>query len=306
MHVPDHVMDPATCVATTAISVAAVGYAGYRVYRDLPREKRSLLGVVAAGVFAAQMVNFPISGSTSGHVVGAVLAAILLGPWAGLLAVTAVLAVQCVLFQDGGVTALGANVLNMGVVGSLLGYAIYERLQTAIDGRRGKLLAAAFASWFSVLIGAALCSVELTLGGEASLANTLGAMLPSHALIGIGEAAIAAAAVATALWWRPVFQPSRAVAVGAVLAVAVVLLAAPLASTLPDGLESSLSALGYGEPAALWSTPLADYSIAGVPSAALQTMVAGMIGIAAVLGLSSSLAGVAMPRKQEPRSGGVM
>lgn len=290
MHIPDHVLDPATCVATTAISVAAVGYAGYRVYRDLPQGKTPLLGVAAACVFAAQMVNFPISGSTSGHVVGAVLAAILLGPWAGLLAIAAVLAVQCVLFQDGGVTALGANVLNMGIVGSLIGFVIYDRLRTIIGGKPGTVLAAGTASWAAVLIGAALCSVELAIGGGAGLSETLGSMLPSHALIGIGEASIAAATVATVLLWRPAFRPTRAAVMGVALAVAVVLLAAPLASSLPDGLESSLTALGHRESPALLASPMSDYSVAGISSPAVQTMLAGLIGVAAVFALGRSAA----------------
>ncbi len=301
MHLPDHVMDPATCVATTAISVAAVGYAGYRVYREFPHSKTPRLGVVAACVFAAQMVNFPISGSTSGHVVGAVLAAILLGPWAGLLAITAVLAVQCVLFQDGGVTALGANVLNMGVVGSLIGFVIYDRARTAVGGKPGAVLAAALASWTAVLLGAALCSVELALGGGAGLSETLGSMLSSHSLIGLGEASIAAATVATLLLWRPAFRPTRAAVVGVALAVAVVLLAAPLASALPDGLESSLTALGYGESPALLASPLSDYSVAGIGSPGLQTVLAGLIGVAAVFALSGSAA-VTLPRKMQSSS----
>lgn len=296
MHIPDHVMDPATCAATTAISVAAVGYAGYRVYRDFPQDKTPRLGVVAACVFAAQMVNFPISGSASGHVVGAVLAAIALGPWAGLLAIASVLAVQCVLFQDGGVTALGANVFNMGVMGSLIGYAIYDRVRTAIGGKPGTVLAAALASWTAVLIGAALCSVELAIGGGAGFSETLGSMLPSHALIGIGEAAIAAATMATAISWRPALRPTRTAVIGAALAVAVVLLAAPLASTLPDGLESSLAALRYSESPALLASPLSDYSVVGISSPGLQTVLAGLVGIVAVFAVSRSAA-VVVPRR---------
>ncbi len=153
MHIPDHVMDPSTEFVTVAIATAGIGYAAYRVSRELPPNRFRLLGVVAACVFAAQMLNFPVSSGMSGHLIGAVLAAIILGPWAGMLAVSAVLVVQCVLFQDGGITAFGANVINMAMVGSLIGYAVYDRVRTRIGGKIGSIIGAVAASWVSVFLG---------------------------------------------------------------------------------------------------------------------------------------------------------
>ncbi len=293
MHVPDHVMDPSTGIAMTAIAVAGVGYAAYRVYHEFPRQKVPLLSVVAACVFAAQMFNFPVGIEVSGHWVGAVLAAVILGPWAGMLAITAVLVVQCLLFQDGGITALGANVVNMGMVGSLVGYAIYDRLRKRFDGKAGSLFAAAVASWVAVTIGAGVCSLQLSTSGDFPLVPTVTAMVLAHSVIGIGEAAITVAAM-SALWsWRsaallgnhqspaPAIRVSHAVA-GLGLAAILVVVATPFASPWPDGLEATLTALGHHESPAILAAPMPDYQWPGMASIALLNIVPGLVGVAAV------------------------
>ena len=124
MHIPDGFLDLKTAVATGVLSTAAVGISLRRLNGSLPRRKVPLMGLAGAFVFAAQMVNFPVAGGTSGHLMGGVLAAVLLGPAAGVVVITSVLIVQCLLFADGGIVALGANVFNMGVIGSAGGYAI--------------------------------------------------------------------------------------------------------------------------------------------------------------------------------------
>jgi cobalt/nickel transport system permease protein len=155
-----------------------------------------LMGVAAAFIFAAQMVNFPIASGTSGHLGGGVLAALLLGPWAGTLVMTAVLVLQALLFQDGGITALGANVLNMGVLGCMLGFVVYRLLRRMLPGTRGALLAAFLTAWLAVVLGASLAAAELALSGTIPLRLVLPTMAGIHALIGVGEGLITAAALA--------------------------------------------------------------------------------------------------------------
>jgi len=315
MHVPDHVMDPATCLATTAVSAAAVGYAAYRVYREFPAAKLPLLGSVAACVFAAQMVNFPVAGGTSGHLLGALLAAIVLGPWAGMLAITAVLLVQCFLFQDGGVTALGANVLNIAVVGSLVGYAVFDRLRNIHHGHASVVLSTLAAAWMSVWLGAVLCSVELAAGGAFAWGTTLQSMLLSHSLIGVGEAAISAAAVSLLWSWRPDLLSSeslssdtaarapqarlvRPVLVALAVAGLLVIGGVLFASDLPDGLESTLAALGHSPSPAVLGAPLADYRLLSTPSSFAWDILPGGIGVVVVFAAACLLAAGTMSRRQ--------
>jgi cobalt/nickel transport system permease protein len=154
------------------------------------------MGVSAAFIFAAQMLNFPVAGGTSGHLLGGALAAILLGPWAGMLVLTAVLMVQALLFQDGGLLALGANVFNVAVIGVLVGWGAYRGV-TAIAGRRRWALGAGgfAAGWLSVVIAAAVASGELAFSGTLPFRVVFPAMTGVHMLIGAGEGAITAAVV---------------------------------------------------------------------------------------------------------------
>ncbi len=191
MHIPDGFLDTKTWVAMWGISGSAVGYAIKKVEKEIDEKKIPLMGVTASFIFAAQMLNFPVMGGTSGHFVGGVLAAILLGPWAGLLVMTTVLVVQCLIFQDGGLTALGANIFNMGIIGSFLGYYIYRWLSTVMSRRTGVLFAPAFlASWIATVLAASFCAIELSISGTVPLALSLPAMVGIHALIGTGEGII--------------------------------------------------------------------------------------------------------------------
>jgi cobalt/nickel transport system permease protein len=154
------------------------------------------MGVMAAFIFAAQMFNFQIPGGTSGHLLGGVLAAVLLGPWAGTLVMACVVAVQALVFQDGGLVVLGANIFNMGVIGTLGGYAVYRSLCRLLGGEdRARIPAAGIAAWLSVVVASAAMAIELALSGTTPLEITLPAMLGVHAVIGIGEALITMAAL---------------------------------------------------------------------------------------------------------------
>ncbi len=313
MHIPDGVLDPGTCVATGAASAAVVGFALRRVRVDLPERTVPLMGVTAACVFAAQMLNFPVLGGTSGHILGGVLAGVMLGPWAGILTMSVVLVVQCVLFQDGGLTALGANVLNMAVVGAGVGYAIYDLVRCAVGGLRGVLAGATLAAWFSVMISATLCSLELAVGGHFRLSTTLSAMLLAHAPVGVGEALATGLALSYVVRVRPdlIYGGSAAhrlpvrtgqvVVVGLLLALLMAAVVSPFASSLPDGLEGSLAKLGFVEGVAgpALPAPLADYQVSGWEGFAAAGALAGVIGTLVVFVLTFLLARC-WPRQHDP------
>lgn len=202
MHIPDGFLDLKTCVVTAAASAAAVGYAMRRVRTDATEAQMPVMALTAAFVFAAQMINFPIIGGTSGHLLGSALATILLGPWAATLVMTVVLVIQCLVFMDGGITALGANVLNMAVAGVLISYLVYKGLGGIGGGRKKALLSTFAASWMSVAAGAALCALELAASGTVRLGIALGAMLFWHSFIGIGEGVITTAIISYLLRTR--------------------------------------------------------------------------------------------------------
>jgi cobalt/nickel transport system permease protein len=208
MHIPDgFITNVPTIAATTAASAGTVGYALKVARERLDDRQIPLIGVTAAFVFAAQMVNFPVLPGVSGHLIGGALAAILLGPWMGALVLAVVLLVQAIGFADGGITALGANISLMSIVAALGGYGLFRILLGVLPRSRGGLLAAtAVTAWASVVVASVVCSVYITVGGVAG-ADALGRVLPVmvglHALIGLGEAAITVAVVAAVVRARP-------------------------------------------------------------------------------------------------------
>ncbi|MBI5091731.1 MAG: energy-coupling factor ABC transporter permease [Candidatus Hydrogenedentes bacterium] len=204
MHIPDGFVSAPINAAAFAVSVAVCGAAVVRANHTLGERQVPLLGMTAAFIFAAQMLNFPVLTGTSGHFLGAVLAAVLLGPLNACLILALVLLVQCLLFSDGGLTALGSNVFNMGVVGGIGGYAVFRLLLSLLPKTRaGFMAAAAAASWTSIVAAAISCAVELAISGTSPLALALPAMAGVHALIGIGEAFITCATLSVILASRP-------------------------------------------------------------------------------------------------------
>jgi cobalt/nickel transport system permease protein len=200
MHIPDGFLSPEVAAACAVPAAGAVAYGLHRASRELDERRVPLLGVTAAFVFAAQMLNFPVAGGTSGHFLGAALAAILLGPWLACVVMSVVLVTQSFVFADGGVTALGANVLNMGVIGALVVGGLMVAARAALPRTRGAFLAvSAIGAWLAVMAGAAATSAELAISGTVPLGTVLPAMLAVHALIGIGEGVITAAAVSAVL-----------------------------------------------------------------------------------------------------------
>ncbi len=204
MHIPDGFLSSEVALACAVPAAAAVAYGVRRAGVDLDERRVPLLGVTAAFVFAAQMLNFPVAGGTSGHFLGAALAAILLGPWLACLVMAVVLFTQAFVFADGGITALGANVLNMGVVGALVVGGLMVAARSLAGRSRGALLAiAAGGAWLAVMAGAGATAVELAVSGTVPLGTVLPAMLGVHALIGVGEAVVTVAAVSAVLTTRP-------------------------------------------------------------------------------------------------------
>jgi cobalt/nickel transport system permease protein len=201
MHIPDGFLTTDVALACAVPAAVAVGIGLRKASTDLDERRVPLLGVTAAFVFAAQMLNFPVAGGTSGHFLGAALAAILLGPWLACLTLAVVLGVQAFVFADGGITALGANILNMGVIGALAVGGIMHYARALAP--KAILPITAVGSWLAVMLGATATSLELAISGTVPLGTVLPAMLATHAVIGVGESIITVAAVSAVLSTRP-------------------------------------------------------------------------------------------------------
>ena len=194
MHIPDGFLSVVTSIVCWIITAGVVSLAISKTNKSLGERQIPLMGVMAAFIFAAQMINFPVAGGTSGHLLGGALAAIVLGPWAGMLVMTSVIAVQALLFQDGGLLVMGANILNMGLATAAVGYGLYR--SAAGSSKPVKLGVAGVAAWLSVMTGALLTSLQLWLSGTSDLQIVIPAMLGVHALIGLSEALITVSALA--------------------------------------------------------------------------------------------------------------
>ncbi|GGV30466.1 hypothetical protein GCM10010182_62160 [Actinomadura cremea] len=206
MHAPDGFIDAPVSIAAGAVAVAGVGLALRGATRELDDRTAPLAGLTAAFVFAAQMLNFPVASGTSGHLLGGALAAILVGPWTGVLCVAVVLLLQALLFADGGLTALGVNVVTMSLVTVAVAYPLFRVLVRVLPKTRPAAAGASFAAALvSVPASAVAFTVLYALGGttDVSIGTVAGAMVGVHVLIGIGEALITAATVSSVLAVRP-------------------------------------------------------------------------------------------------------
>jgi len=196
MHIPDGFIDLKTAVSTAVVSAGGLAAAIYKVKSYFKAKVIALMGVMSALIFALQMINFPILGGTSGHLMGGALAAIILGPHAGAIVIAVVLIVQAFVFMDGGVVALGANIFNMAIVGVYGSYLIYWLISRISKKRTIFLISVAAASWLSVVIASFFAALELGISGTYALGITLKAMVGVHMIIGIGEAVITVAIIA--------------------------------------------------------------------------------------------------------------
>jgi cobalt/nickel transport system permease protein len=206
MHVPDGFLDAPTSAATGAAAIACLGVSLVKARRELDDKTAPMAGLVAAFIFAVQMINFPVASGTSGHLLGGALAAVLVGPWTAVLCTSTVFIVQCLLFADGGITALGTNIMLMGVTTVAVGWLVFRLLQMVLPKRLGVVPAAAgIASFVSVPVASALFVLLYAIGGTADipLDNLATAMVGVHLLIGIGEGIITFLAVGAIVAVRP-------------------------------------------------------------------------------------------------------
>ncbi|MFE6839306.1 energy-coupling factor ABC transporter permease [Streptomyces sp. NPDC057705] len=328
MHVPDGFINaPVSVAAGVAAGVAvAVSLRGAR--RELDERTAPLAGLVAAFIFAVQMLNFPVAAGTSGHLLGGALAAILVGPYTGVLCVSVVLLMQGILFADGGLTALGVNVTVMGVVTVVVAYAIFRGLLGILPPTRRSVTVAAFAgALLSVPAAAAAFTAIYAIGGttDVAIGKVFTAMVGVHVLIGIGEAAITAATVGAVIAVRPdlvhgargltaplklrvggelVDAPAAAAtpvaarstrkvwATGLVTALVLAGFVSYYASASPDGLEKVAADKGIDEKVedhAAADSPLADYGVKNVDDARLSGGLAGVIGVGATVAAGTGI-----------------
>lgn len=311
MHAPDGFLSAGTAVVTGAISATGIGVALRRTRDSLADRAIPLAGLTGAFVFAGQMFNFPIAAGTTGHLLGGALAAILVGPWLGALVVSVVVVVQALLFADGGLTALGYNILNMALVTSLGGWAVFRLARRLLPPSRvGIAIAAGIAGFASVLLSAMAFSIEWLFGASAPIPfdRVFAAMVGVHTFIGVGEGLITGLVVAAVLASRPdlVFGADGLVdapaprarigrfAIGAALVTVVVAAGiSQFAAPDPDGLETVAAEQGFEDAAtdhALESSVFADYATTGVADEGTSLAIAGIAGAAVTLALAAGVA----------------
>jgi cobalt/nickel transport system permease protein len=292
LHIPDGFLNLVISLVFWGITIIMVGIAISKTNKTLGEKQIPLMGIMAAFIFAAQMLNFPVAGGTSGHFLGGALAAMVLGPWAGILVMTSVIALQALLFQDGGLLVMGANIFNMGLLTAMIGFGLYRSVIGRSKGVR--LAVAGVAAWLAVVASALTASLQLWLSGTSRLEIVVPAMLGVHVLIGLGEALITVAALAFIEQTRPDLVDKKETAAkggrgwvyaGVVISLLAILLS-PLASASPDGLERVAEDMGFlqlGQDAPYQILP--GYTIPFLGETALSTIVAGAVGALVVLGL---------------------
>ncbi len=286
MHIPDGFISVPVAVGTGLVSVAGLALALGRVQKSLGVESAPILGLTTAFVFAAQMINFPVTGGTSGHLLGGTLAAIILGsPWGAMLCIATVLIIQAVLFADGGITALGANIFNMAIISVWVGWGLSQTIRPMLTGRMGLVVSAGIAAGISVVVASVACGIELSISGTASPQVVLPAMTGVHILIGVGEGLITSGVLSYLANVRPDLLPNDQGRIRGWLVpvVSIFLVAGVLslfASTWPDGLDSVAEKLQFDKLAenvrVSLPTPFADYTFPGLDK--IGTSIAGIIG----------------------------
>ncbi len=321
MHLPDGFLDAKTALLSAGVAAVGVSLAVRQVRASLEPRRMPLLGVAAAFVFATQMLNFPIPGGTSGHLLGGVLTAVLLGPSAAVLVMTCVLIVQCLMFADGGLLALGANIFNMALVNVGGGYLVFRGLKRLIpmEERRSTVFAAAFAGWFGTVLASLSCAGQLALAKTAPWSVAFPAMANIHMLIGLVEGLATGLVVLAVLRVRPELvagaaEPGRAgrrtfAAYALLLSLGLAVFVAPFACPWPDGLEAVARALGFAGKAEVprFAAPVSEYQVPFIGSPTVATALAGLIGTLIAFVAAYALARVLVPvlnaRKENARPG---
>jgi cobalt/nickel transport system permease protein len=300
MHIPDGFLSVWVSVLFWVISILVIGVALRRLGKDMDERQVPMMGVVAAAIFAGQMLNFAVAGGTSGHLLGATLATVLLGPWPAVLVMTCVVSIQALIFQDGGLLALGANIFNMAVVGVFVSYTVYQAVQKLARGRSWGIFVGGFAAaWLSIVIASLAAALQLALSGTSPANIAVPAMAGIHALIGIGEGMITVGALAFIYAARPdllkrgessAAQGKLVWIVGLVIALFLAI-ASPLASAHPDGLEWVAEQKGFLDAAqgSVYQI-IPDYVFPGISNEILATILAGILGVILVFGVAFAVA----------------
>jgi cobalt/nickel transport system permease protein len=298
MHIPDGFLSAGVAATTWGGALGGLAWALRAEKALADHAPAGTLGALAAFVFAGQLVNVPVLPGTSGHLVGATLAAAIVGPWRGLVVMAVVLAVQALLFQDGGITAFGANLLAMGGAGALGGHAVAALVARLRPGVRGLVAGPVIGAFVATLTGAAFIALVLAASGLYPAPVALPVMLSLHVPIALVEAALTGAILATVVRWRPDIvrglqgaRTGRTPALGLlVVGLALAAFAAPFASPLPDALESVAQRLGFAEAArGLWPAPAPDYVLPWLAAGRASTALAGLGGTLAAAGLAWAL-----------------
>jgi cobalt/nickel transport system permease protein len=306
MHIPDGFLSVPVSIFFWLISVLVVGYALKRVSADLGERQVPMMGVLAAAIFAGQMLNFAVAGGTSGHLIGAALATILLGPWAAMVVLTCVISIQALIFQDGGLLVLGTNIFNMAIVGVTVSYMVFRTVHRLAGGRSVGIYVSGFAAaWTSVEVAALGTALELAISGTSPANLAIPAMGGIHALIGIGEGLITVGALAFLhATRRDLIKAGETGSVrgGFVWVVGLVLAlllaaASPLASKHPDGLIRVATQYGFINSA---QNPIfkliPHYLFPGVENKTLATILAAILGTLIVFSVAM---GVAYSRRKK-------
>jgi cobalt/nickel transport system permease protein len=326
MHAPDGFLGVGVAVVTGIISIVIIGFALRQSRVQLRDKAIPLAGITAAFIFAAQMFNFPVAAGTTGHLLGGALAAILLGPSVGAIVVTIVVVVQAFFAADGGITALGYNVLNMAIIPAYGGYAVFTLLRRILPKSSGGVVGAAgIAGWASVVMASVAFSIEWLFGATApvSFDDVFAAMVGVHALIGIGEGIISALAVGAVLVSRPDLVSgssdldqaqlaeskvgTRTFVIGGLLVALVFAgIVSQFAAGDPDGLERVAEDTGFidsAEDHSLADFIFADYATAGVENETLSLAIAGIVGTIVTLLVAYGLfMGLRETRQRDPAS----
>lgn len=293
MHIPDGFLSLPVAILLWIPSLVMISIALKKVRPQLGERQAPLLGVLAAAIFAGQMLNFSVTGGTSGHLLGAALATILAGPWAAVLIMTSVVSVQALIFQDGGLIVLGANLINMAGVGVFASHAVFVLIQKLMKNERlGIFVGATAAAWISIMATAIACALQLSISGTSPANLAIPMMAGVHALIGLGEALITLGAVSFLYAARKdlfsqkdltATRSTGAVFVGAGL-IFIMTILAPLASSHPDGLEWVANQQGFLSSATgAFYELIPDYVLPGLANQKVATIAAGVLGSVLVL-----------------------
>jgi cobalt/nickel transport system permease protein len=296
LHIPDGFLSVPVSIVGWILAVIIIGFTLRQTREHLGERQIPVVGVLAAFIFAAQAINFPVAGGTSGHMLGGALAAIVLGPWSAVLVMTAVIGLQALLFQDGGLLVMGWNIVNMGVLTILTGSLVYRLLNNWFGRNRTSLIVgSAVGAWLSVQIAAVATAVELAASGTTPLNIGLPAMICVHALIGLGEAGITVGALLLIYRTRPDLlkigesapghSSARWAGVGLALAVVIAVFSAA-ASASPDGLERVAEDQGFlGTALDPIYNIFPDYTLPFISNGTLSGILAVVLGTAIVFGV---------------------